>query len=343
MSMKYLIFPEQDLEKLLNELKGIVKPVFRRYKNVEILAEGDNAILGKYKSIIFLISDSETLLIPIAKFEIALKTVEKGESFAHGKYRVGEVIEIETEFDKELFYDLLPALFSEIAITRAILRDCFLTQSHITEKVSKVKDLIKKEAKNLESYAIELAKERDAFFIVYSNFVAKVDEAEASIASARFFVEKLGGFIKEELAKLENSAKFAKKFAEECERVLREVENKFNMIYLQIEMERRREEFEIGKKTSAITAAAVVIEFVAVAYYSLKIWESYLPIEKLPKILSFSLLMTFTFSVVFLTEAIGSYLKEKKLKKLFLSSAILASMLALMIILPLYYQAVAEL
>ncbi|MEM0203819.1 MAG: hypothetical protein QXO16_06885 [Archaeoglobaceae archaeon] len=341
--MKYLIFPEQDLEKLLNELKGVLKPTFRRSKNVEILAEGDGVLLGKYRSILFLISNFETLLIPIAKFEIALKTVEKGENFAYGKYRIEEVIEIETEFDKELFYDLLPALFSEIAIARATLRDCFLTQSHIAEKMSKVRDLIKKEAKNLESYAIELARERDSFFIVYSNFVAKVDEAETSIASARFFVERLGGFIKEEVARLENSAKVAKKFAEECERVLREIENRFNMIYLQIEMERRKEEFEIGKKTSAITAAAVVIEFVAVAYYSLKIWESYLPIEKLPRILSFSLLMSFTLSVVFLTEAIGSYLKEKRIKKLFLSSAILASMLALMIILPLYYQAVAEL
>ncbi|MFN3384518.1 MAG: hypothetical protein ACK401_06450 [Archaeoglobaceae archaeon] len=335
--MKYLIFTEKELEKILNELKGIVKPTFRRSKNVEIFAEGAGVLLGKYKSYLFLISNFKTSSIPIAEFEVELKTIEKGERFSHGKYRLGETIEIETEFDEELFNDLLPALFSEVAIARITLRDCFLTRNHIAEKVSKIRDLLKKEEKDLEKYAVELSKERDSFFMVYSNFVAKLDEAETSIATAKFLVEKLGGFIKEEVTKLDNSAKFAKKFAEECERALREIENKFNMIYLQIEMERRKEEFEIGKKTSAITAAAVVIEFVAVAYYSLKIWESYLPVEKLPKSLSFLLLMVFTFSVVVLTEAIGSYLKERKTKKLFLSSAILAFVLALMISLPLYY------
>ncbi len=337
MSMKYLIFTEKELEKILNELKGIAKPTFKRSKNVEVFAEGAGVLLGKYKSNLFLISNFKTSSAPIAEFEVELKTVEKGEKFSYGKYRVGEAIEIEAEFDEELFNDLLPALFSEIAIARVALRDCFLNRNQIAEKVSKVRELLKREEKDLEKYAVELAKERDSFFRIYSNFVAKLDEAETSIATAKFLVEKLGGFIKEEVAKINDAANFAKKIAGECERTLREIENKFNMIYLQIEMERRREEFEIGKKTSAITAAAVVIEFVAVAYYSLKIWESYLPVEKLPKPLSFLLLITFTFSVVFLTEAIGIYLKEKKTRKLFFSSAILAFVLLLMIILPLYY------
>lgn len=337
--MKYLIFPARDLDKLLNELREIAKPVFKRYKNAEILAEGIGVLLGKYSSVIFLISDFKTSLAPIAEFEVVLKTVERGETFSRGKYKVGEVIEIETVFDEEFLYDVLPSLFSEISIAKITLRDCFLTQGYITEKVSRVRELLKEEAEKLEEYAKKLAKERESFFAIYSNFVAKLDEAENSIVNAKFFVDKLGGFLGEEVTKLENSAKSARKFAENCERILREIENKFSIIYLQIEMERRKEEFEIGKKTSALTAAAVVIEFVAVAYYSLKIWESYLPVEKMPKAFSFFLLMLFALSVVFLTEAMGSYLKDREIKKLFWSLGILVVVLSLMIILPLYHQA----
>lgn len=332
--MRYLIFPEQDLEELLKELRGVAKPVFRRFKNVEGLAEGNGVFLGKYKSVLFLISDFSVSLPPIAEFEVAVKKIESGERFSYGKYRIDHIIEIEAEFSEELFNDLLPALFSEIAIVRLNLRDCYLTRDYISKKVSEVKDLLKKEEIDLEDYAMELAKKRDEFFVVYSNFVAKLDKAENAIASARYFSDKLGGFIKEEIAKLEDSVKVVKVFAREYERVLREIENKFNMLYLQIEIERRREELEIGRTTAAITAAAVVIEFVAVAYYSLKVWESYLPVEKLPKVLSFSLLIFFTFSVILLTNAIGSYLKEGKIKKLVFHSAIVLFALILMAVLP---------
>ncbi|MEM1578818.1 MAG: hypothetical protein QXN34_05945 [Archaeoglobaceae archaeon] len=57
-----------------------------------------------------------------------VEVLAEGSGVLLGKYRIGEIIEIEAEFDEELFNDLLPALFSEIAIAKITLRDCFLTQ-----------------------------------------------------------------------------------------------------------------------------------------------------------------------------------------------------------------------
>ena len=89
----------------------------------------------------------------------------------------------------------------------------------------------------------------------------------------------------EEVSRLEFELLEVKKYSENFEKVLKELENRLNLVYLQIEVERRKNELELNRRTSA--TAAVVIEFVAVAYYSLKIWESYLPVEKFQKFFLF--------------------------------------------------------
>jgi uncharacterized membrane protein YidH (DUF202 family) len=141
----------------------------------------------------------------------------------------------------------------------------------------------------------------------------------------------------EEVSRLEFELLEVKKYSENFEKVLKELENRLNLVYLQIEVERRKNELELNRRTSAITAAAVVIEFVAVAYYSLKIWESYLPVEKIPKILSFLLLIFFTISVIILTESIGNYLLERKKGQLKVSIILLVISFSLMVILPIIY------
>ncbi|MCS7119246.1 MAG: hypothetical protein RMH75_05535 [Archaeoglobaceae archaeon] len=338
--MKYLFFFDSELEKILVSIKEKARPAFKKLKYVEILAEGLDIVVGKYKSMIFVISNYEIPMKPLERFEVLITTIEEGEKFLYGKYRAGESIEIEAKFEENLFYDILPALFSELTIAKIISKDCMKFSSYISEKASKIKDILKMEAEDQENYAFKLVKERDSFFVTYSDFNSRLKEIEIALKNAEFFSSKLHGFMHEELLKLENDLNFVKKISNDFERTLNEIDNKFNLIYLQIEMDRRKEEFEIHKKTSAITAAAVVIEFVAVAYYSLKVWESYLPVEKLPKPLSFTLLILFTSSVILLTEAIGDHLRNKKKKKLFLSFLAVLLCIKLMIIFPLFYRAV---
>lgn len=67
------------------------------------------------------------------------------------------------------------------------------------------------------------------------------------------------------------------------------------------------------RRTSSLQAAAVVIEFVAVFYYTLKIWDYFMPIDKLPEFATFGLLTVFTALIVFYTEALGEIIRERRI------------------------------
>lgn len=334
--MLYMFYNDSELDKVLKEIGKRAKPSFKRFKYTEILAEGTELILGRYKSVIFIISEQE-VGNPIEKFEIKIVHLEHGEQFSFGKYKYNQLIEIDTVFDENLFYNLFPAFFAELTIAKLTVRDCMQTKDYVMNKSIEIREFLKETTLNYEDYAVTLAQKRDSFFVTYSDFISKANKAEVAISNAKFFSSKIGNFMFEEVSRLEFELLEVKKYSENFEKVLKELENRLNLVYLQIEVERRKNELELNRRTSAITAAAVVIEFVAVAYYSLKIWESYLPVEKIPKILSFLLLIFFTISVIILTESIGNYLLERKKGQLKVSIILLVISLSLMVILPIIY------
>ena len=56
--MEYLIFSGEELEDLLLGIKD-AKPAFKKYKYVEILAQFDGGVVGKYSDIVFIFAERE--------------------------------------------------------------------------------------------------------------------------------------------------------------------------------------------------------------------------------------------------------------------------------------------
>ena len=95
-------------------------------------------------------------------------------------------------------------------------------------------------------------------------------------------------------------------------------------------MLRNKEYMEMQKRTSSLQAAAAIIEFVAVFYYTLKVWDYFMPIERMPKFLAFLLLSMFTTSVVVYTEVLAELVRERKISRQFIVTTILLALILFM-------------
>lgn len=349
--MEYLLFTSKELEMVLSELEK-AKPAFKRYRYVEVLAEFERGIVGRYGDFVILLADTALNLKtePLARILVELSEDDGSyKPFRFGKYRYDEKLIIDAEFTEELFHDYLPALLSEMVKARILIRDSNIRAKHLaeveTEMVHKVTKLTE-DAKTaspekLERLSFEVSEMRAEFFSSYMHFKNDLEEIFSAIYMAEKISNFLGGMLNEELEIMKLELERVKYYESSFEQTLSGVRDSLDVVHLRLEMLRGKENLELRKRTSALQAAAAIIEFVAVYYYTLKIWETFLPIEEMPSILSFSLLFAFATTVVILTDALGEYIKDRKVTaKFVLLSAILLLILVLMVYTPILYSEV---
>ena len=122
------------------------------------------------------------------------------------------------------------------------------------------------------------------------------------------------------------------------EQTLDGVRDALEVVHLRLEMFRSKENLELQKRTSALQAAAAIVEFVAVFYYTMKVWESFLPVKEMPPQISFLLLALFTTAVVIYTDVLAEFIRERKFNKKFLLFSItLLIILISMAVFPIYF------
>lgn len=332
----------------MSEIKE-AKPAFKRYMYVEILAQFEGGVVGKYGNIVFLFTNRKP---PITKEPLERVVVEITEDdgsykpFRFGKYRYDGKLLIDADFREDLFHDYLPALLSEIVKAETLIKDCSMRASHLADRETKIVHEVTKlseEAKTLsperlEELSFEVSGMRAEFFSSYMHFKDIVEDVFSAISRAEIISNFLGGMLEEKIREMKPELERMKYYESTFEQTLAGIRDALDVVHLRLEMLRGKENLELQKRTSALQAAAAIIEFVAVYYYTLKIWETFLPVKEMPATISFSLLFAFTTVVVILTDAIGEYIKERKVTvKLALLSALLLVIFVLMVYLSILF------
>jgi hypothetical protein len=158
------------------------------------------------------------------------------------------------------------------------------------------------------------------------------------------FARGIGGWFIEKSENFKDYFERLKYFESKFEQTLNGIRDLFTLASLKLDTLRNREYLELQKRTSSLQAAAAIIEFVAVYYYTMKIWEHFLPIETVPKILSFLMLTFFTTSIVVYTEALSELIRERRVTRGFVVvTFLLIIILFLMVYTPLIFSAGASL
>ncbi len=352
--MRYAIFDESNLESVLKAI-GEATPEFKRFRYVELMAKSERGVVGKYRTLYFLFSEGpfELDIEPIEIFEVEIARDDGNfHKFRFGKYSIRDKILLDCDYRDELFLDYLPALLCEISSAKLMINDCNLRASHLAEReseivreVTRISEKVKTlSIEKLEELSFEVSALRASFFSSYMLFKDDVEEIFSSIARASSISSFLGGLLREQIDELRNQLETISYFESRFEQTLSGVRDAFDVVHLRLEMLRGKENLELQKRTSALQAAAAIIEFVAVFYYSMKIWEAFLPVKEMPHWLSFSLLTAFTFTVVMYTEALGEYIRERRFStKFVLLTLTLTALIILMATLPTLFSAASPL
>jgi hypothetical protein len=352
---RYIFFHEDDTESFLNELKKRVqlRPKFKKFRYTEIFAEGDEVTAGKYENVVFLLIEDgnrfEVLeeYLDVVEVEI-VKSDERFKEFKYGRYRIENdektVLELETGFDERLFLDLIPAIQILVLKVRILLNQCNLQaetmskeESRIIKEVSHLSHLANKsrDVFELEKILSEVSSLHVSFFSKFSKFKDVNEEIFSSIVKLESVSREIGGWYEEDIQEFKDYHQSLIYFESKFEQTLNGVRDLFSLISLQLDTMRNRENIDLQKRTSSLQAAAAIIEFVAVFYYTLRIWEHFLPIENIPRWLTFFLLTCFTTGVVVYTELLAKLLRFKRLGKPFILATIaIILILLLMITLP---------
>ncbi len=346
-NLKYLFFHFIDFKDILKGLE--VKPVFRKYAHCEIIAEAEGVLLGKCDALVFIIvkdKDFDLDLEPLYSVNVEITKLKNGKNFKYGRYAFEEDLKIDATFDEKLFYDYIPSILSYIVTTEILLKEIKARSEHLSERESEiVRELmiLSEEAKTLneeklEEISMKISELRTSFFTSYLRLKGTFERAFESITHARTLSLYLDGFLKEKVNELLNELNVLRNYESRFEQTLNGVRDALNVVHLRLEMLRSKENLELQKRTSALQAAAAIVEFVAVFYYTMKVWETFLPVEEMPPQISFLLLAFFATAVVVYTDVLAEFIREKKLNKKFLLSSItLLIILILMAVLPLLF------
>ena len=339
---KYLFFHSDDLENVLRVLD--VKPVFKKYARCEIIAEAEESLVGKCGDLIFVITDKDFDLEPIYSVSVEVTKLENGREFRYGRYIFEEDLKIDADFDEKLFYDYIPSILSHIAIAEILIGEIKARAEHLSKNESEIiKELtiLSEEARTpsveiLEEISLKISDLRTTFFTSYIRLKQIIEKTFESVGRARTLSIYLNGFLGEKIEEISNELDILRNYEARFEQTLNRVGDALDVIHLRIEMFRNKENLELQKRTSALQAAAVVVEFVAVFYYTMKVWESFLPVKKMPHQISFLLLTLFTTTVVAYTDVLADFIREKKFNRKFLLFTItLLTVLIAMVVVPL--------
>ncbi|WP_456369548.1 hypothetical protein [Geoglobus sp.] len=346
--MEYLLFHFEDLEDIVKEIPGLTHS-FRRFGEVEVIAvdEEMRVVVERYGKYVVVVTHSGLGLTiePLAAYSVELGIPEEpaGE-FAMGRYRVrGDRLYLDGDLDDELIYGHLPALLCEVTTARILIKDSRLRAEHLSrDETAIISDTVrilegagKMEISVLEKLALELSSLKAGFFSSYMTFKDENEEIGLAILRARKISRLLGNLLSEWVDELVFELESLKYYETSFEQTLSGVRDALETVHLRLEMLHRGENLELQKRTSSLQAAAAIIEFVAVFYYSMGIWDKYIGLHGFPKWVTFTLLTLLSGVVVFYTEVIGEYLSEGKAgKKLAITTALLLLTLVFMVLLP---------
>jgi hypothetical protein len=330
----YQFFHFEDLERVMDYLKNSnisMKPAHKKYGYVEVIASGDNILLGKYENVIFVVSDNkmETPIDYLTQMTVELTDADNTFSdFKFGKFKLdpvdSEKILLDSEFNEVLFYNLIPALLTEMIKTDILIKESNLRakiiseeESKIIQEVSRLSNIITKsnQITELEKILSEVQAYNMDFFRKFMQFKDINEEVFSSIVKSETISTEIGGLLKERVTEQKELLENMKYFESKFEQTLNGIRDLFSLVSLRLDMLRNKENTELQARTSSLQAAAAIIEFVAVFYYTLKIWEYFRPLENTPLSVSFTLLLVFSILVVACTEVLGEYIRERTISK----------------------------
>jgi hypothetical protein len=340
--LNYTFFHSDDLDSLVQELRNrgiVLRPVFKKFEFTEIFAGSDGLILGKHENVVFTVSEEDIDFRTeyLEKMKVVLTKADDGfVEFRFGKYRIEEKeyieLKLETEFDERLFHDLIPAQQIQYTKARIFAEQLSLQaevmskeETRIIKEVSILSDRATEcyDVSELEKILQEVSAIHMDFFRKFSQFKDVNEELFSAVIKMELLTDKIKGWYGEKIKELRDYHQSLIYFESKFEQTLNGVRDLFSLISLQLDMNRNRENIELQKRTSSLQAAAVVIEFVAVLYYSLKVWEYFVPIEVMPKWLSFLLLTSFTVSVVAYTEVLAGLVRKRYISTHFVIATLL--------------------
>ncbi len=360
-SYEYLVFHSEDIEDVLKAI-GNARPVYRRYRFVEIIAEFDGGFVGKYADVIFVMTSKPVEfdafnVEPVGN--VSVHVAEEGEldefeglsGYRFGRYSssmagdtVELIVEVEREHLQQMLFDYIPSILSDTIIAGVLLKDCYLRASQMAVEenriMSEIAALSEKVAEadieTLRKLSFEVSSLRTSFFAKFVRLKGQIEKAFESVARAKKVSSQLYGFLSDVIDELTLDIQTLGYYESRFEQTLLGVRDVLDVVHLRLEMLSSVENLELQKRTSSLQAAAAIIEFVAVYYYTLKIWESFLPVKSAPPVLSFSILAAFTTLVVVYTDALGEYLRERRMsKKLVILTVMLLLTVILMVFVPL--------
>jgi len=259
-----------------------LKPKFGRYRHTEMIAADEDFIIGKYENIPFVVSKKE-IEIPfdcLDRVTIEITHADRTfDEFKFGKFKIedGNRIKLDVEFNKELFYDLIPALQIEILRAKTLLNECKLQAEAISEEESEIiggLSSLSDAARNsnisdLEEILSEVSKVHVDFFRKFMHFKDVNDGAFSAVTSFEAISREVDLFL-DQASEIRESLEVLKYLESKFEQTLSGIRDLFTLVSLRLDTLQNREYLNLQKRTASLQAAAAVIEFVAVYYYTLK-------------------------------------------------------------------------
>ncbi len=353
MKIEYIYFPEEkDYSELLKEKVRDFKVSIEKRGEIEVLAKSEYGIIGKVNGIEFIVAKN----LSLPEEDVIKKTViiledkdDLNEDFILGKISFSDSeIYMNCKFDENFFYYNFP-LF-DISLTKATLliegnemnaKDLNRKSDKLIKKLNEMSNIAKKSdsISELERIVSDLSTLQLELFTKFSTFKEYNEEIFSSLNKTEYLVRKFFPNTKSLNLKVQN-IKDRFEYLRYTESLISQtidgVRDVLTLIKLRLDILRNREFVEIQKslnkssvqnvemqkKTTSLQAAAVVIEFVAVFYYTLKSWEHFLrdTLFTTPPLLRFLILLIFTFSVIYFTKILAKSIEKRSFKRDFIIS-----------------------
>ncbi len=355
MQYTYFFFHNDDMEDVVDLLKDLnisLSTRFKKYRHVSAVATSETIFIGKFENISFIVSTQELELDFEFLKEVTVEITEPENTFYESRLcnfateEDGSRIKVDRD-DEELIYDYIPATQIEMIKAEILLNECNLQadvisreETHIISEVRKLSDRAKKASTvtDLEEILSQVTELQVDFFKKFMNFKDLIEEMYSSVMNYDMLARNFGGCFSEIGENFKDHFERLKYFESKFEQTISAVRDLFTLVSLRLDMLRNSEYLELQRRTSSLQAAAAVIEFVAVFYYTMQIWSHFLPLGGVHPAISFSLLAVFTTSIVFYTESISEVIREGEFNTKFIfMTLLLAVILLLMVIVPLIF------
>ncbi len=331
MLFRYLFFHIDEMDRVVNELKkvGIVpRASHRKFEYTEVLGETEDILMGMYNNVGFVVLKKD---VDLDIDYLKMLNVKIGESdtsftdFKFGKVKITDEDTINVEIDSSnlnrLVYDLLPALEIESIRVKSFLTECNLRAeslsieetrviretANLSHNISGIEDVTE-----LEETLVRISELNMDFYRRFMSFKDLNENLFSTIMKFEILSIKTGLF-SEKIEEFRDSFEMLRYFESKFEQTLSGIRDLYSMVSIKLDTLRNRENLELQKRTSSLQAAAVVIEFVAVFYYTMKIWENFSDFEKIPSMISFFLLTIFSFLAVAITDSLGEYIRDGRM------------------------------